>query len=150
MKKNEAPIVVEQDFERPASEVWRALTDIGEMRRWYFENIPDFKPVIGFYTEFPVESGERIFLHQWRVTEVESGGKIVYSWNFKGIPGSAFVTFEVSGDEKSSRLTVSTRVVEDFPDDIPEFASESCRAGWNYFINERLKNYLDEKADKKD
>lgn len=146
MKKNEEPIVVEQVFDRPASDIWRAVTDIGEMRQWYFENIPDFVPDIGFYTEFPVDSGERIFLHQWRVTEVETGSKIVYSWNYRDIPGDAFVTFEVSGDEKSSRLTVTTRVVEDFPDDVPEFEIQSCRAGWEYFINERLRNYLDDKC----
>jgi hypothetical protein len=39
MKKEETPIVVEQDFDRPASDVWDAITKIGEMRRRYFENI---------------------------------------------------------------------------------------------------------------
>jgi hypothetical protein len=33
-------------------------------------------------------------------------------------------------------------VVEDFPDDIPEFDRESCQSGWNYLISESLSSYL--------
>jgi hypothetical protein len=50
MKKGEAPVVVEQGFDRSASAVWDAITKIGEMRKWYFENIPDFKAEVGFST----------------------------------------------------------------------------------------------------
>jgi hypothetical protein len=40
---------------------------------------------------------------------------------------------------------LTVEVLEDFPDDIPEFRRESCIGGWNYFINHRLKEYLDKK-----
>jgi len=63
MKKDEAPVVVEQDFNRSVSDVWDAITKIDEMRKWYFENIPDFKAEVGFGTRFVVESGDRSFLH---------------------------------------------------------------------------------------
>jgi len=33
MKKEEAPIVVEQEFDRSVSDVWDAITEIGEIRR---------------------------------------------------------------------------------------------------------------------
>jgi hypothetical protein len=42
-----------------------------------------------------------------------------------------------------TKLTLTARVVEDFDDSIPEFKRESCVAGWNYFIKERLSDYLE-------
>ncbi len=146
MKKEEAPIVVEQAFDRPVSDVWNAITKIDEMREWYFDNIPEFRAEVGFETRFAVESGGRSFLHLWKVTEVDPQRKVIYSWKFEGIPGDSFVTFEVSGDEKSARLKVTTRVLESFPEDIPEFSRESCLGGWTYFIKDRLKAYLDEQG----
>ena len=142
MKKEEAPIVVEQDFDRSASDVWDAITKIGEMRKWFFENIPDFKPEEGFVTRFVVESGNRSFVHLWKVTEVDPQRKVVCNWKYEGLPGDSFVTFEVSGDEKSARLKVTALVQEDFPEDIPEFRRESCLGGWTHFIKDRLKAYL--------
>jgi len=144
LKKEEAPIVVEQDFDRSASDVWDAITKIGEMRKWFFENIPDFKPEEGFVTRFVVESGNRSFVHLWKVTEVDPQRKVVCNWKYEGLPGDSFVTFEVSGDEKSARLKVTALVQEDFPEDIPEFRRESCLGGWTHFIKDRLKAYLHE------
>jgi uncharacterized protein YndB with AHSA1/START domain len=144
MKKGEAPIVVEQDFDRSASDVWDAITKIGEMHKWYFENIPDFKAEVGFATQFVVESGGRRFLHLWKVTEVTPPSKVVYDWKYAGHPGDSLVTFEVSGNEKSARLRVTASVLESFPEEIPEFSRESCLEGWTYFIKDRLKAYLDD------
>jgi uncharacterized protein YndB with AHSA1/START domain len=144
LKKEEAPIVVEQDFDRSASDVWDAITKIGEMRKWFFENIPDFKPEVGFVTRFVVESGNRSFVHLWKVTEVDPQRKVVCNWKYEGLPGDSFVTFEVSGDEKSARLKVTALVQEDFPEGIPEFRRESCLGGWTHFIKDRLKAYLHE------
>ncbi len=143
MKKDEAPIVVEQDFDRSASDVWAAVTEIDDMRKWYFDNIPDFKAEVGFAARFVVQSGARSFLHLWKVTEVVPQRKVVYNWKYEGIPGDSVVSFEVSGSKKSARLRVTTLVQEDFPEDIPEFSRESCLGGWTYFIRHRLKAYLD-------
>lgn len=144
MKKEDPPIVVEQEFGRSASDVWNAVTNIDEMRQWYFENIPDFKAEVGFATRFAVESGGRTFMHLWRVTDVDPRRKIVYNWKYEGLPGDSFVAFEVTGDEKSARLRVTAHVLESFPEEIPEFKRESCLGGWTYFINGRLKAYLEE------
>jgi uncharacterized protein YndB with AHSA1/START domain len=143
MKKGEAPIIVEQDFDRSVSAVWDAITKIDEMQKWYFDNIPDFKPEVGFVTRFAVESGGRSFVHLWKVTEVDPQRKVVYNWKYEGIPGDSFVSFEVSGGETSARLRVTALVQESFPEDIPEFRRESCLGGWTYFIKNRLKAYLD-------
>jgi len=143
MKRDEDLVIVEQGFDRSASDVWNAITDIVEMRKWYFENIPAFKAESGFRTQFPVESGDRVFLHLWEVTEVIPRRKVVYNWKFAELEGECSSSFEVMGDDLSARLTVIIRVRKDFSDDIPEFTRESCIGGWNYFINDRLKTYLD-------
>jgi hypothetical protein len=35
--------------------------------------------------------------------------------------------------------------LQSFPGHIPEFKRESCLAGWQYFIRERLKKFLEKK-----
>jgi uncharacterized protein YndB with AHSA1/START domain len=110
MKKEDPPVIVEQDFDRSVSDVWDAITQIDEMRKWYFENIPDFKAEVGFATQFVVESGNRSFRHMWTVTEVDPHRKLVYDWKYEGLAGDSFVSWEVSGEKKSARLRVSTLV----------------------------------------
>ena len=143
MRKDEEPVVVEQDFSRPVADVWRAITDIDEMRKWFFENIPDFKAVVGFRTQFPVDSGNQIFEHLWTVTEVIPKKKLVYNWNYEGLAGDSNAIFELSGNDQTSQLRLTLEVLQDFSDDIAEFRRESCIGGWNYFIRERLKIYLE-------
>ncbi len=143
MKRDEDPIVVEQDFDRSASDVWNAITEVDEMRQWYFDNIPEFKAEVGFHTQFLVEAGERRYLHLWQVTEVVPERKIVYNWKYDAFEGDSCVTFEVSGNDQSSHLKLTMQVLADFPDDIPEFSRDSGIGGWTYFINDRLKAYLD-------
>ena len=65
MKTSEALVVVEGDIDGSVTRLWHALTDAQVMRQWFFDNIPDFKPEVGFTTEFMVDAGERQFLHQW-------------------------------------------------------------------------------------
>lgn len=112
------------------------------MKNWYFHNIPDFKPEVGFKTQFNVRSGERNFLHKWNVVEVVENEKIVYNWQYEEYDGSGDVSFELFEVNGFVRLEVKVVVLEDFPDNIPEFKRESCMGGWNYFIKESLNNYL--------
>ena len=142
MRSDEEPIVVEQKFNRPPQIVWEAITELDQMRQWYFEEIESFKPEVGFETRFSYTSEERDFLHIWKVTEVDPLKKIVYNWKFEGYPGDGFVVFELSGDENATTLTVTNVVTESFPDDIPEFKRESGVEGWKYLIQDCLKAYL--------
>ena len=143
MKRIDPPIIVEETYNKPIETVWRAITEPVQMRKWFFDNIPDFKPEVGFEIEFDVETGGRVFPHQWKITKVESGKLIEYNWKYGGYQGDAYVTFELTPEENATRLRLTNIVVEDFQDDIPEFKRESCIGGWNYFIKERLKKYLD-------
>ncbi len=145
MKKSDDPVVVEQLYNAPPARVWQSITNLEQMHQWYFENIPSFKPKIGFETEFNIHSNGRDFLHQWKITEVVTNKKISYDWKFKNYPGDLSVTFELIEKEKSTLLRLTVTVREDFQDDIPEFKRESCLGGWEYFLKERLKKYLEGK-----
>lgn len=136
------PIIKEETFNAPLMEVWEAITDVEKMKEWYFDNIPAFKPEVGFKTEFNVSSGERNFLHRWKIVAVELGRMVKYSWQFREYPGEGFVTFELFDKGEQTLLRLTAENMESFPQDVPEFSRESCSGGWDYFIHGRLKEYL--------
>ena len=142
MKVSEPLIEVKQRFQQPIEKVWKALTDVNEMRQWFFENIPAFDPSVGFKTQFTIESEDRQFPHLWEVTEVVPFQKIVYNWKYEGYKGDSFVTFQLSEVDNQTQLCLTTKATEDFPDTIPEFKRDSCIAGWNYFIKTSLVNFF--------
>ena len=142
MTTEETPIIVEQTFEVSVSGIWNAITDIHQMKCWYFDNIPDFKPVVGFKTAFDVQSETRNFHHIWTITEVIPLKKIVYKWQFSAYEGESFSHFEIEELGTQTKLTLTAIVTKNFSDKIPEFKRESCLDGWNYFIKDRLKNYI--------
>lgn len=142
MRVSEPPVVVQEIYDWPAEAIWRAITDVEEMRQWYFECIPAFEARVGFETEFTITNEGREFPHLWDVTEVEPGKKIVYGWRFHGYPGHGMVTFELEEQGGQTSLTLTNEVLEDFPDEIPEFRRESCLAGWQYLLGQSLREFL--------
>lgn len=145
MRTTKNTVVVEQTFNTSIQKVWGAITNMKEMTRWFFDNIPSFKPEVGFKTQFMIKAGKRKFTHLWEITEVIPNKKITYNWRYKEYPGDSYVTFELFEEAEKVRLKLTMLVTEDFPDDIPEFTWDSCELGWNYFIVERLKAYLEPK-----
>jgi uncharacterized protein YndB with AHSA1/START domain len=142
MKKNDEPIIVEQTFNASIDDVWNAITEIDQMHRWYFENIPSFKPEVGFETQFNVKSQGRNFLHMWKVTEVVPQKMIKYKWKYKDYPGDSFVIWEIFKEGDSTKLKLTVQIEVSFPENIPEFTRESCIGGWDFFIRKRLKKFL--------
>lgn len=144
MKKGDPAIVVEQLLDASIDTVWSAITEVDQMRRWYFENIASFKAEVGFETQFEVRNEGRIFPHHWKVTRVVPLKTIEYHWSFEGYPGDSVSSFELFKQGGSTRLRLTARIVASFPDGIPEFTRESCIAGWTYFITQRLRKFLKE------
>ena len=142
MKKSDKPIVLKYQFDRPIEQVWEALTEHTEMLHWFFENIPEFKPEIGFKTVFEVQSDTRKFVHRWEIIEVKPYTCIAYRWNYDDHEGDSIVWFRLSENEGLVLLQLEVEIIEDFSDDIPEFRRQSCIGGWNYFLGGRLKEYL--------
>ncbi|WP_338733969.1 SRPBCC family protein [Mangrovimonas cancribranchiae] len=144
MKTTQPNVIVIQTFHLPKAVVWKAITNHNHMVEWFFHNIPDFKAEVGFKTAFNVKAPSRDFMHLWEIKEVLPEEKIVYNWKYKGFEGDSFVIFKLKEADGNSQLTVTTKVVKDFDDTIPEFKRESCEQGWNYFIKDSLVSYLEE------
>ncbi|MEM6470643.1 MAG: SRPBCC family protein [Planctomycetota bacterium] len=136
------PIVIQADLPFPIELVWKAITDEAQMRRWYFDAMDEFRPEVGFETEFDVEFEGRVFPHQWRVTEVAEPNKLVYDWCYGGVPGHSEVTWELEESSEGTTLTVTHRGGETFPQDDPTFSRENGISGWNYLIHESLLSFL--------
>jgi hypothetical protein len=69
--------------------------------------------------------------------------KISYEWRFGDYPVVGLVTFELRELGEATVLNLTTIVLEDFPDVVPEFQRESCLAGWRFLIRQSLKEYLE-------
>lgn len=143
MKTSDPPVVVAYKVNTTVQKAWSAITDLSEMRQWYFDQINEFKPEVGFKTKFVVHVEDRTFTHLWEVTEVIPKQRITYNWKYLEYPGSGDVTFELIPSQKSLMIKLITTVIENYPDHIPEFKRESCIQGWEYFIGQNLKTYLE-------
>jgi len=126
------PLVIERTFRAPVGMVWQAITDLAQMRRWYFPQLESFEPVVGFQTQFNVHHDGKDFLHLWKVTEVVSGRKITYSWRYGGFPGESFVTFELTADGSGTHMLLTHAGLDSFqPDQHPDLAMGNFFSGWN-------------------
>ena len=86
---------------------------------------------------------DRVFPHKWRITEADPPCRITCEWRYENYAGCGYVTFELAGVEAKTRVHLINTITEDFPGDIPEFKQESCIGGWEYFIRQRLKGFLE-------
>ena len=143
MKSTDPPIVVTHTFNTSVQKVWSAITDLNEMKQWYFDQIEDFRPEVGFKTQFVVQVEDRVFTHLWEVNQVIRQQKITYNWKFLEYPGNGDVTFELIPENDGVKLRLIVDTLESYPDHIPEFKRESCIQGWEYFIGQNLKAYLE-------
>jgi len=137
------PLVVEHSFNAPAEKVWKAITDRDQMAQWYFD-LKEFRPELGFEFRFPGgPSPENQYMHVCKITEVEVGKKLTYSWRYDGFEGESFVTFLLTEQGDKTLLTLTHRGLESFPASIPDFARENFMEGWNHIVNISLKQFLE-------
>jgi uncharacterized protein YndB with AHSA1/START domain len=141
-KKNLAEVVViERTFNAPVPRVWKALTDVEEMRRWYFD-LEEFKLEKGFEFEFTVEHKGVKNHHLCRITEVIPQKKLAYTWRYEGHEGDSLVTFELFADGDKTRLKLTHKGLETFPK-TPSFARKNFMEGWTQIIGSSLKEFLE-------
>lgn len=143
MKKSDPPIFIEKSYASSPEQIWKALTDLAEMKQWYFEMLSEFEAKVGFQTSFSLENEGRAFTHQWEIVEVIPQKLLKYRWNYTEYPGDSYVSFSLEPEGAETKLRLETVVVEDFPDQIPEFKRESGVAGWEYLLGESLRKYLE-------
>jgi len=140
-------VVVERTLNVPVEQVWKALTDVDQMREWYFD-LKEFKPKPGFEFEFVVEHEGNKYHHLCRITEAVPEEKIAYTWRYKGEPGESLVTFELSGEGEKTRVKVTHTGIETFPK-TPAYARKNFEAGWTAIIGSELKQFLEKTGKEK-
>src|SRR5499427_8126472 len=134
-------ITLERTFDAPVRRVWKALTDVDQMREWYFD-LKEFKPQVGFEFEFIVEHEGNSYHHLCRVTDVVPEKKIAYTWRYKGEPGDSLVTFELFPENSKTRLKLTHTGIETFPK-TPAYARKNFEAGWTAIIGSELKQFVE-------
>jgi len=135
------PVIVERTFSAPIARVWKALTDVEEMRRWYFD-LKEFKPEVGFEFEFTVEHEGVKYCHLCKITEVIPQKKLAYTWRYKGHEGDSLVAFELFADGEKTRLKLTHEGLETFPK-TPSFARKRFIQGWTQIIGSSLKEFVE-------
>lgn len=134
-------LVIERTFNAPVARVWKALTDVEQMRQWYFE-LKEFKPEVGFEFGFSVEHKGMNYHHLCKITEVIPQKKLVHTWRYKGHEGDSLVMFELFADGDKTRLKLTHEGLETFPK-TPSFARKNFMEGWTQLIGSSLKEFVE-------
>ncbi|HEY3930779.1 MAG TPA: SRPBCC domain-containing protein [Verrucomicrobiae bacterium] len=137
-------VVLERTFSAPVAIVWRAITDVGEMRRWHFD-LKEFKPQKGFEFAFIVEHEGNTYDHRCKVVEVIPQKKISYTWRYHGHEGNSLVTFELFDEGGKTKLKLTHEGLETFPK-LPAFARKNFEQGWTQLVGTSLKDFVEKKS----
>lgn len=138
----ESPVVVERTFDASADKVWRAITEIEQMKHWFMRELASFKAEVGFETAFNVHHNGKDYPHSWKVIEVVPQRKVAVEWRFPGNSGISVATMELFPEGARTRLRVTHTGIDSHPQDNPDFARESFQQGWNE-IADQLQAYME-------
>jgi uncharacterized protein YndB with AHSA1/START domain len=137
-------LVLERTFDAPVIAVWKALTNVDEMCRWYFD-LKEFRPEPGFEFQFVVEHEGHMYNHRCKITEVIPQKKIAYTWRYEGHAGDSLVTFELFAEGARTKLKLTHEGLKTFPS-LPSFARKNFEGGWTH-LSASLKDFV-ENADR--
>ncbi len=137
------PIVIERNFKASTAIIWNALTDLSQLKKWYFD-LDGFQPVPGFRFRFAGKgsTGEE-YMHDCRILEVIPGKKIAYSWTYENREGYSVVSFELFPDGDQTRLVLTHTGVASFAANGSDFMNESFTQGWTEIIGNQLRLFLE-------
>jgi uncharacterized protein YndB with AHSA1/START domain len=135
--------LIERTLNAPAAKGWKALTDVDQLRQWYFD-LKEFKPEVGFEFEFVGEHEGTNYHHLYRITEVVPQKKIAYTWRYKGEPGDSLVTWELAAEGDKTRVKVTHTGIETFPK-TPAYARKNFETGWTQLVDSELKQFVEGK-----
>ena len=135
------PLIKEFEYNVPSEKVWLALTEKDQMKKWYFPQLQEFEPTVGFKFQFDQNSAE--YQKEWIVTKVSEGKTLAHSWDYKGYPGSSEVIFDLFSEDDKTKLRVTQTGLESFPDD-PHFARERFEWGWENLLGKNSKQILED------
>jgi uncharacterized protein YndB with AHSA1/START domain len=135
------PIVIERTYNAPITKVWQALTDVEQMRQWYFD-IPGFKAEPGAEFSFVGKDGEnREWIHLCKITEVIPLEKLSHTWRYEGCEGDTLVTWQLFEEGAGTRVRLTHSGIETFPP-LPSLQRRNFEEGWTYITGTSLTNFL--------
>ncbi len=135
------PLVLERTFNATVTRVWTALTQLDAIRQWFF-HLPAFESRVGFDFGFTVECEGQKVVNQCRITEVVPESRLAFTWRYEGVEGESTITYELFAEGDKTRLKFTQTGLETFPKE-PQFSRASFLEGWNWLVNESLKNHLE-------
>lgn len=136
-------IAIQKNYNASPETIWKALTDVNEMKLWYFD-IKEFKAEPGFEFTFTGARDEKNFLHRCRVIEAIPEKRLSYSWRYDGFEGNTTVTFELkSNPDQTTTLNFTHSGLETFPASEPDLSTENFREGWEHILGENLANMVE-------
>ena len=141
-KEMDKPLIMEFDYSVPKTDVWEAMTNPEKMRIWYFPQLEEFEPKVGY--EFKFEDRNDEYRKKWVVTKIDKPDIFAHNWSYKGYPGESEVTFELFSTDNGTKIRVTHTGLQSFPDD-PHFKRERFEWGWNNLLGKNLKNLLEKK-----
>src|SRR5688572_18209509 len=136
------PIVVTQTVKAPVAKVWQALTDVAEMKTWYFD-MKGFAPEVGQQFEFEGGTDTNKYIHLCTVQEVVPFKKLSHTLRYKGYEGNTLVTYELEERGGLTHVQLTHGGVESFGTTNPDFARSNFEEGWNHIIKQALKEHVE-------
>lgn len=137
---SDMPLITEQIVHCSAEKVWEALTDQDKMRVWYFPQLIEFKPIVGFNFKFADDGSS--YSKEWQVLEVVPYKEMTHSWTYIGHKGYSVVRFELIETGAQTKLKVTHTGIASFPRD-PHFIRTRFENGWRTILGVNLKSFLE-------
>jgi uncharacterized protein YndB with AHSA1/START domain len=135
-------VLVERVVNAPSKRVWKAITDIKELKQWAMP-FPDFKAEVGFEFRFEIgPPGGKQYLHVCKVLEVIKERKLAFAWRYDGYAGDSVVTYRLTPMGEKTLVQITHEGIETFP---AEFLRDDFKKGWTFTI-EALEKFTTEKA----
>ena len=134
-------VIIERTFNAPVTRVWEALTDVDQMRQWFFD-LKEFRPEPGFEFRFVVQHEGNTYDHRCKITEVIPQKQLAYTWRYAGHEGNSLVTIELFSEGDKTRLKLTHGRLDTFPK-TPAFARENFEKGWTAIIGSELKQFVE-------
>ncbi len=139
---NTDPIVKEILIKGSPQQVWSAITNKDEMKKWYFD-IKEFRPEVGFRFEFWGGTEEKQYLHKCEIKEVVPFEKLSYTWVYDGYTGESLVTFEIIPQGSQTLVRLTHEGIHTFPADNKDLRRENFIGGWEALIHDSIKNHVE-------
>lgn len=137
------PIIIEQKVNASAEKVWKALTDINEMKIWYFD-IPDFIPEEGAVFNFYEPGDEKKYHHQTEILEIIPEKKLKHTWFYPEFSDQkTIVTWELEPQGESTWIRLTHENIDGFNDLGENFSEKAFKEGWTQLTEQSLKRYLE-------